>query len=58
MVDPEDISKMTMDFDEFCEAIVAVAFMRPKKKKSDPFTKQLACLCEDMLTLGSKKFMS
>lgn len=57
MADPEDVREMSMDFGEFCDAIVAVATLRPAKKKSDPFHKTLEQFCEAMLSQGVKKFM-
>merc|ERR1711865_780057 len=57
MPNPSEPRDMSMEFDEFCEAVVATAYLRPPKKKSDPFSKQLDNFIELMLSNGTKKFM-
>ena len=56
MPDPCDIRNMSMEFDEFREAVVATAYLRPPKKKSDPFSKTLDNFVDGMLSNGVKKF--
>jgi len=56
MEDPENIREMSLEFDEFLQAIVATAYLSAGKKKTDTFGDKLQHLIEKMLSQVLKTF--